>query len=682
MKSLSTSVLLMAISIPVSYGADGDVSGFLDMDSISIVSGYKQERAKAPAVFRVINREEILREGHSTLGDVLRRLPGIHVSPSSDAVATVLTSRGLTTRMLLMFDGIETPTGSVNSFGSVDNIPLFNVEYIEIMRGPNSAVFGPDALLGTVNIVTTAESGEGTSVGLIADSFSSLGGHLSTVNKIAGKRLGFSASRYSTDGFSPRIESDRQSQLDAQLRSNASLAPGDSNEEKTISDVRLVLDLSKSVKLRSHYYEQDSIGTGVGFAQALDPDGESKFFAFTNSINYSNVHSDWNVEGNLIHYVTEANGSSTLFPNNSFGGLFPNGVNQFALDAREKRVKAELSGFREFGDHKIRAGINYLDSRWENLSDSRNFVFLPNIPFPVPIQTTMEFLDTPQTFFGDLDYTLSSAFLSDEWNFSNDWTLAGGIRYDDHSTAGSSVSPRVSLIWNKSLYSTYKLLYGEAFRPPSATELSSNGFFIALGDRSLSPSTLRNLEFIAENQLTSTLNSVFSAYTYSLEDVVASAPNPLSTNGQGFVNLSESLEGSGFEWALEWSPSSRIKVKPSWAYSNNKSRTFETESGRLVPRHLLKIESQVRLPNNFDLSISAQRVADRERSNGDQREAVPDYTLVNFAVHKANLFGGVDASLTVRNLFDRDAREPISRGIVNDFPVSGRAVQLRLVHGF
>jgi iron complex outermembrane receptor protein len=78
---------------------------------------------------------------------------------------------------------------------------------------------------------------------------------------------------------------------------------------------------------------------------------------------------------------------------------------------------------------------------------------------------------TPNAFIEDQDRDVLYASLQDQWQIANDWNLTAGLRYDDYSDFGSTVNPRVALVWDMHTDLTAKLLYGRAFRAPSFADL-------------------------------------------------------------------------------------------------------------------------------------------------------------------------------------------------------------------
>ncbi len=112
----------------------------------------------APGTFSVISREQIERGHYTSVLDVLRRVPGVHVEqPGSRGGRASIYTRGLDpNHTLILIDGVRMNDPTNNRGGSFDLSTLdpAGVERIEISRGPISAVHGSDAIAGVVNIIT------------------------------------------------------------------------------------------------------------------------------------------------------------------------------------------------------------------------------------------------------------------------------------------------------------------------------------------------------------------------------------------------------------------------------------------------------------------------------------------------------------------------------------------------
>jgi len=112
----------------------------------------------APGTFSVISREQIDRGHYTSVVDILRRVPGVHLGqPGSRGGRASVYTRGLDpNHTLILIDGVRMNDPTNNRGGSFDLSTLdpAGVERIEIIRGPISAVHGSDAIAGVINIIT------------------------------------------------------------------------------------------------------------------------------------------------------------------------------------------------------------------------------------------------------------------------------------------------------------------------------------------------------------------------------------------------------------------------------------------------------------------------------------------------------------------------------------------------
>jgi iron complex outermembrane receptor protein len=122
--------------------------------------------AQTPAVVTVVTAEEIQARGYTSLADVLRSVPGFY--DVYDGVTHNVGIRGVNggqnasgSGLKLMIDGqvVDYCPNSGNFFGE-ELIPIEVVERVEIIRGPASALYGADAFLGAINVIT--RSGDST----------------------------------------------------------------------------------------------------------------------------------------------------------------------------------------------------------------------------------------------------------------------------------------------------------------------------------------------------------------------------------------------------------------------------------------------------------------------------------------------------------------------------------------
>lgn len=171
----------------VASAASNDLSqasleDLMNMEIIS-VSRKEQKLSQTAAAVFVITREEIRRSGATNIPDVLRMVPGLDVS-QINANTWAVSARGFnaqfTNKLLVLIDGraVYTPLlGGVN--WDVQDVPLEDIDRIEVIRGPGATVWGANAVNGVINIVTK-EAAE-TKGGLVSATGGTAGQVIGTV---------------------------------------------------------------------------------------------------------------------------------------------------------------------------------------------------------------------------------------------------------------------------------------------------------------------------------------------------------------------------------------------------------------------------------------------------------------------------------------------------------------------
>jgi len=187
--------------------AIAEVKNHVDQEINITASRFPQESDRSPGVVDVITREQLQEKSGSNIGQALSEVPGIEVSSSGGtASVSTLFLRGISSdEILVMIDGIvvNDPSASGRGF-DFSNINLDEVERIEVLKGPQSGVYGSNAMGGVINVVTKKGTGE-ASVALIGEWFSLNGGKggLSVTGGTEGKYwYSTTLSHQQSEGFS------------------------------------------------------------------------------------------------------------------------------------------------------------------------------------------------------------------------------------------------------------------------------------------------------------------------------------------------------------------------------------------------------------------------------------------------------------------------------------------------
>ena len=179
-------VTLLVVSVRcVAQQTDLSTLSIEELANIQVTSASKKAESlsRAPAAIYVLTGEDIRRGGFTTLPEALRMVPGLYVA-RTDSHIWQISTRGFSdlnnNKMLVLVDGrtVYTPQfGSV--FWDVLDIPLENIDRVEVIRGPGGTLWGANAVNGVINIVT--KQAAKTQGFLFSSSASPEAGYASTV---------------------------------------------------------------------------------------------------------------------------------------------------------------------------------------------------------------------------------------------------------------------------------------------------------------------------------------------------------------------------------------------------------------------------------------------------------------------------------------------------------------------
>ncbi len=121
-----------------------------------------------PVATEVISQDVIKNSGAQDVGELLALRSGVSVS-SSVAGGSIVSIMGMDSKYILILVDGQPVTGKFNSRVSLDQIPTNSVKKIEIIKGPNSSLYGSEAMGGVINIITSDNPGRTVDVSLRYD---------------------------------------------------------------------------------------------------------------------------------------------------------------------------------------------------------------------------------------------------------------------------------------------------------------------------------------------------------------------------------------------------------------------------------------------------------------------------------------------------------------------------------
>lgn len=664
-----------------------------DKSFVTIATGSRVSVTRAPAVATVITAADIQAMGVTDIDEVLQTVPGLtvaHLLPYDNKPIYIV--RGIATQynpqVLMLINGIPITSIYLGDRGDVwGGMPVENIARIEVIRGPGSALYGADAFSGVINIVTkTATDIAGLQLGVRAGSFNTSDAWLHYGGKLGAFEVAAYLGAGRTDGHQRIVEADAQTTNDAIFGTRASLAPGPVSLGRRAVDG--ALDLAYGLwRFRASVKQRDDVGSGSGVAGALDRNGRSFNRRITADLGYQNPNfaKDWNLSVQASWFNMETRSWLELLPPGTvLLGPFPEGM----IGAPEKwerhgRLQA-AAGYTGWAGHRLRFGAGVAQEDVYRIRERKNFtlVYVPgigNVPAPlgavVDVSATQPFLDPRRR-------ESAFAYVQDEWSLARDWTLTAGVRRDHYSDFGDTTNPRLALVWDTAYNLTAKLLYGTAFRAPSFVELYAINNPVTLGNPLVKPERVETLEAALAWQPSGKLNLGLNVFRYAMKDILRQVPNADPTTGTTARNTGRQV-GHGLEFEAVWDATRDLRLAANYGYQRSTDKASGQDAG-IAPHHHLYLRGDWRLWPGWLLNAQVNRVADRRREPGDPRPPVADYTMVDLTLRSQAGRQRWDLAVSVRNLFNTDAREPsfAPGSLPFDYPLPGRSLSLQAEYRF
>jgi iron complex outermembrane receptor protein len=293
------------------------------------------------------------------------------------------------------------------------------------------------------------------------------------------------------------------------------------------------------------------------------------------------------------------------------------------------------------------------------------------------------FFVNPTFELDDIDTPTSNvgAYLQDEWSIRTNLLLNAGVRFDHYTSFGETVNPRAGLIYSPWPTTTFKALYGQAFRAPNAYEFDYNSVGY-VRNHALQPETIRSYEWVWEQQLAKPLRLTTAFFYNQIQDQITQldeTEDP-AVGGYIFRNLGEA-EVKGSETELEGQWAGGLRGRLSYCFAEATDR----ETGQRLsnsPRHVGKLNLSVPLYRDKVFAGLELQALSRRRS-ADGEASTPGFVVANVTLFSRELVKGLEASASLYNLFDKRYADPVGPDFTQRFvEQDGRAFRVKLAYRF
>jgi len=685
------------LSADVKKGISTEAVWFGFDKDVTIATRHETQISKAPSIVTVITDEEIKNLGYHTFVEILRTVPGFEILKTGALGDTIPAVRGFASdnKVRVMLNGhlVNNPLRG-GAFVNFDDFPVEGIKRIEIIRGPGSAMYGENAFLGVINIITKdAKDIDGVKVSSGYGSFDTY-----DENIIFGEThgdVGVSGMVHyrQTNGFDGIVKSDSQTIVDNSLSSlgfpKASLAPG------KVHDGRQEFDLNLKVAYKDFYVEglyiNKNVEPFIGPQYALNNESDVENNYVFGEAGYKKTFEERLTLKPRIYYdqfdrniYTESLPKDATVSSDTDGDgvadtyyTYPDGhiANSKVI---ERVLGTEIPfDYELFDGNMLTLGLEYRYIKQTNVH------FLSNVD-PV----TLEPLDSVQDFsesYPQIDKatrSIWSVYLQDTWNITDALNFTLGVRHDQYSDFGGTTNPRSGLTWAFMKNASLKFLYGEAFRAPSFVEMHAiyQKNSIVRGNKDLDPETVRSYETGLSYKFNKYVTSSVNYFFNDIKDLIVLR----NTFEETTRILSYENFGDAHVQGVEMETKMDI-TKGNYVFMNYTFQSPEDDDGDKLPfvaKHKGNFGVNVHYWKYINTNLSAFVSGPRSREEGDTRGDLPAYTLLNLSVIGKEFFKTMEVYGTVYNLLDKDYSDPGPTSIPEDLPRPGRTFFVGLSYQF
>jgi vitamin B12 transporter len=575
----------------------------------------------------IVDSSEIVNKNVFNTFDALKNEYGLSFAQQGNkaGVANVFIRGGNSSYTLVLIDGVEVnmpndPSNFYNFFA----LPNDNISRIEVLRGPQSTLYGSDALAGVINIITTKGTGKPTfNLATEGGSYNTFKGTVSSLGTLGRFNYSVALSRIKSDGFSSASEKYGNTEKDGYQIDNISSLLGYDFSEKFKTD--FVIRYNKS---------------------SLDLD---------QSVGPPEFWDDPTYVFNQEEFFMRGQGKLNLMDNKwnqKFGVTFFRNVRKYSYDTSAASI---------YYSHSLYDGRKY-KADWQNdFHFAENNLATAGIEFEVEESASeyyaFTYLSPPDigSVFPKKNANTLGVFLEDQVRLQNSFFSTIGLRYDHHNQFGSVFTYRIApayIIWETG--TKLKATLGTGFKAPSLFDLYDPIY----GNPDLNPEKSIGWDAGLEQFFGKEGFSVGVTYFQNhFDNMFGYDPVTFKT-----INV-DKTKTNGVEIFVKSNLFHTLDIKTNYTYTNAKNTSENSEyfNERLfrIPEHKAGLFISYSFTNATNANIEFIYVGNREEPdfiNFPSRIIMPNYFLVNLAAHY-DVFSFLRLNVRIENLLDKQYEE-------------------------
>jgi outer membrane receptor protein involved in Fe transport len=620
-----------------------------------------------PSAVTVFTHQEIQRMGVDTLDELMNFVPGFQSYRTATTPANYpFSARGRrigfpAAEILILVNGqrLAGPRTSGSEM-LVPKFPLMHIARVEFIRGPGSVMYGSNAMLGVINIVTRSDVNE-IQVGY--GSFDRQQMHLLTSQQLGEVTLDLFVHHESDQGDDYRVpDSFSVNQVDT-----------DDPRELTNLDLKLQwrdtqINVQHNQIRAENFYEIDRVSNGVN-------QQKSELSSFSIKQDFPGAAVDswlW-----LSYSISTLEVSNQLSDPGAFTAISSPSSSEPLFSGADYEKYNEMRGQWHF-DWEIndRSRLQYgIEVRHMDAPETRaksNFDFGDLVNGTIPIRS-YDGLQENAPLQSESNRDIVGLYGQYQRQLLEATYLTLGLRHDEFSHIGSNLSSRFGLVQEIGDHHSLKLLFGEAFRAPSENELNLVNNPILLGNPDLKPETVQTWDLIWIGQWKHTAFSL-GYFENHFKDAIVQAP--LSDGTIQYENKDQNtVKGVEFELSHE--------LNKFWLVRGTYSTIFEKPD--LTFREADQFASLMvnRQQGNWNANLAATYFCQREiLTAGNSRDTLDAYWQLSSKL-SCQLRPDWHVFLQIKNLLDEEYYTPPENSLIrNGVPNRGREFLIGMRYNF
>ena len=618
--------------------------------TLSTASRHLEDPRKSPAAVTVIDRDEIIQYGWRTLADLLRSATGIYTAYDRTytyvGVRGFLQSGGYNGRVLLLIDGHRINENIFDSglIGTEFPLDLSLIDKVEVLRGPGSSLYGTNAELAVVNVITRRpERDAAFETASEVDSYQGRVGEISGSFRAGKADLLGAASLYRSNGAAHLYFPDYDS-----AQTNNGIA---NNLDGDRYDHLFAVARTGALRIEGLFGRRDKIipnapyGTAFGDPRNRDIDTR----AYLDASYSRDFGPDTQLDLRAYYDAYRYWGDFPYSQPDSTENLVQ--INNAAADWAG--IEAVVG--RRLGLHRIVAGAS---SEYNFRLNQQNYY-----------QGHAPFLNDNRR------KTLVSVFGEAELNPHPKFSVNAGGRLDWYSSFGTQPSPRVAVMYLPTGRTSVKYIFSTAFRAPDPYDqfyVDDVEIMAAAGE--LVPEQLRSQNLLLDHAFAHWFHVAAGAFRTHLNEVIKEQFDP-ATGSAHFVNGGGD-KGQGFEIEEEIRRQSGWSARSSFTWIHTTDGiTHQTVMNS--PPSLFKLNGTAPITHHGMLGLELLYSGSQTNYAGS---GIPSSFVAN-ATLSTRSFHNWQVSASCYNVFDRTWSTPTGPEVASPATVQdGRTFRFRIAY--